>query len=50
MKKNTQRKIITDASKRFESLVKAGADCNIAFKFYLAALKIDLKTTQNLES
>lgn len=37
-----QRKIITETSKRFESLVKAGANSSIAHSFYLASLKIDL--------
>lgn len=48
MKTKSQREIIKDTSKRFESLVKAGANTNIAYNFYLAILKLDLKSTAHV--
>jgi hypothetical protein len=45
MKQKSHREIITETSKRFKHLVKSGADTSVAYNFYLATLKIDLKPT-----
>lgn len=44
MKSKSQRQIINEASKRFKSMVQAGGNPTVAYNFYLATLKIDLKS------
>lgn len=43
MQAKSQRKIIEETSQRFNSLVQAGAKNDIAYNFYLASLRLDLK-------
>ncbi|EHM9716611.1 hypothetical protein [Escherichia coli] len=43
MQAKSQRKIIQETSQRFNSLVQAGVKNEIAFNFYLASLRLDLK-------
>lgn len=43
MQAKSQRKIIQETSQRFNSLVQAGAKNDIAYNFYLASLRLDLK-------
>lgn len=43
MQTKSQRTIIQEASKRFNTLVSYGVKSEIAYNFYLASLRIDLK-------
>ncbi|EOG1717648.1 hypothetical protein ACK3OH_004536 [Salmonella enterica] len=43
MQTKSQREIIQETSQRFKTLVKSGVKSDIAYTFYLASLRIDLK-------
>lgn len=50
MQTKSQRKIIQETSERFNSLVSSGVKSDIAFNFYLASLRIDLKNANRLDT
>lgn len=43
MQAKSQREIIQETNQRFKSLVQCGVKSDIAYTFYLASLRIDLK-------
>ncbi|HGP2725776.1 TPA: hypothetical protein ACLGO4_004590 [Salmonella enterica] len=47
MQAKSQREIIQETKQRFDSLVRYGVKSDIAFNFYLASLRIDLKNANH---
>ncbi|EMH6919765.1 hypothetical protein ACP9LH_004278 [Escherichia coli] len=45
MQAKSQREIIQETNHRFKTLVQRGVKSDIAYSFYLASLRIDLKNT-----
>lgn len=50
MQAKSQRKIIQETSQRFNTLVQAGAKNEIAYNFYLASLRLDLKAANRQQN